>query len=638
MGWEVRWRVIDGPEGERDAGDRSAVLQNETVEFSLESTRDAPMRQMTDASRAATWAERFTLQVVGEDTGTRGAPVTAPEARPLRLRYRFQWTGPKRIHFTGEPNTTVPTFNPYTRHAVTSHEAAFPAVDLHMRLEVLSEEAYTRRFGARSLDPSAAETPLGRAAATSAGATPRYRRTERAREDREEAEAEAEVSELADLRAAREALLEARGSGERRGLLVMDGDFLTDAQIEDMTRGEAEDYLVRFDNAYRATPVLDLNTRRVPAGPGQEVEMMWVIDGAGGRDVMLYQRPTHFYRLGRSVVPTDLEGYAAEVRERSAIRFASDAWLVVILPGETRRALVTGSQLLSHEWDRLTGMLTVVAELVVFEVVVLRPLGLLLRGLLRAARFLGRTAAVHGLLGRAGMRILGEGASAGRVVEGGGSASRALERSSAAGRAGEGATSAERVATRATETSPTSASETAAAGAEARATDAAARGTGAAARAAEGSALSAEGGEAALRVRIADRLQTAVTRQNRRLAEAIRNRDEAFLRSLGLRTPTIRILVDRVRIGYAPAWGRALERLLARSLRTDPELTGYFEFIGSRRGVAVHGTGRPDWRGRGFFEGWLMDLTTTADRTAHVERYYGEHMMVLTYDRLIPPL
>ena len=113
----------------------------------------------------------------------------------------------------------------------------------------------------------------------------------------------------------------------------MEGDILTDAQIADITRAEAEDYLRRFRSAYRATPVLNLNTRRYPAGPGQEVEMAWVIDGAGGRDVLLYQRPTHFYRLGREVVLADLESYAAEVRERTAIRFAADAWVLVILPG-----------------------------------------------------------------------------------------------------------------------------------------------------------------------------------------------------------------------------------------------------------------------------------------------------------------
>ena len=59
------------------------------------------------------------------------------------------------------------------------------------------------------------------------------------------------------------------------------------------------------------------------------------------------------------------------------------------------------------------------------------------------------------------------------------------------------------------------------------------------------------------------------------------------------------------------------------------------EHIGSRRGVAVRGNGRPDFRGRPGteFEGVLADVTTWADRAAHFARYYGEKMLVLGYNR-----
>ena len=162
MAWEVAWRVIDGPEG-RAATWASTPLSCKTRPWSSPCRSPAAprMREADAASRAAAWAQRFTLQVVGEDTGTRAAPVTAPEAQPLRVRYRFLWTGPKRLAFTGTPNTTVPTYDRATRHAIVSREAAFAPVDLSMRLEVLSAEAHARRFGRRALEPAASDTPLG---------------------------------------------------------------------------------------------------------------------------------------------------------------------------------------------------------------------------------------------------------------------------------------------------------------------------------------------------------------------------------------------------------------------------------------------------------------------------------------------
>jgi hypothetical protein len=136
-------------------------------------------------------------------------------------------------------------------------------------------------------------------------------------------------------------------------------------------------------------------------------------------------------------------------------------------------------------------------------------------------------------------------------------------------------------------------------------------------------------------VTIVMRLGRALARQNERLATAIRTKDTAFLRNLGLKPRTIAILLRRGGRGYAAAYGRAVEAAFARAIRSDPELNSYFEHIGSRSGVAVRRPGRPDFRGRPGteFEGLLVDVTTWAARAAHFARYYGEKMLVLGYNR-----
>ncbi|MBC7358733.1 MAG: DUF4157 domain-containing protein [Desulfacinum sp.] len=142
---------------------------------------------------------------------------------------------------------------------------------------------------------------------------------------------------------------------------------------------------------------------------------------------------------------------------------------------------------------------------------------------------------------------------------------------------------------------------------------------------------------ASLRVHVVDRLQTAVARQNQRFAEAIRRQDVGFLQNLGLRSGTIRQLLQGEGGTFAAAYGRGLERAVERAIRTDPLLNQFIEHIGTRTGVAVRPPGRPDFRGRPGteFEGWVIDLTTAAGRRAHYERYYGENMLVLPYERLI---
>jgi len=140
--------------------------------------------------------------------------------------------------------------------------------------------------------------------------------------------------------------------------------------------------------------------------------------------------------------------------------------------------------------------------------------------------------------------------------------------------------------------------------------------------------------ESLLRVRIVDALERSVQRQGQKLASAIAQRDIAFLQRLGLSPKQINILINRqTSQPFAAIYGQAMERLLDRAIRSSSLLSKYFKHIGSKAGVAVAGSGRPDWMGKGLMQGVLVDLTTVAGRANHYARYYGEKMLVLTYAR-----
>jgi len=144
----------------------------------------------------------------------------------------------------------------------------------------------------------------------------------------------------------------------------------------------------------------------------------------------------------------------------------------------------------------------------------------------------------------------------------------------------------------------------------------------------------ARASESLLRVQAVQALERTVQRQGTRLANAIAQRNTAFLQRVGLSAKQINILLNRQTARpFAAIYGQAMERLVGRSIRSSPLLSRLFEHIGNRAGVAVAGRGRPDWMGRGLMQGTLVDLTTVAGRASHYARYYGEKMLVLTYTR-----
>ncbi|GLV54301.1 hypothetical protein KDH_11490 [Dictyobacter sp. S3.2.2.5] len=139
-------------------------------------------------------------------------------------------------------------------------------------------------------------------------------------------------------------------------------------------------------------------------------------------------------------------------------------------------------------------------------------------------------------------------------------------------------------------------------------------------------------GESGLRVAAVDTLQKATTRQSERLAQAILQKDVAFLRRAGLSAKQISHLLNSSSPIRAAVYGQAMEKLMQRSIASSPMLSRLFRYVANMRGI-VAGRGRPDWIGRGVFHGILVDLTTNAGRAAHYARSYGEKMLVLTYTR-----
>jgi len=156
----------------------------------------------------------------------------------------------------------------------------------------------------------------------------------------------------------------------------------------------------------------------------------------------------------------------------------------------------------------------------------------------------------------------------------------------------------------------------------------------AAADAASAVARAAPAADALLRVKAVEALEITVQRQGTRLANAITQKNVLFLQKLGLSKKQINILLNKKtsRI-FAATYGQAIEKLVERSIRSNPTLSKLFEYIGSRAGIAVRGPGKPDWMGKGPLQGWLVDLTTVIGKAQHHARYYGEKMLVLTYRR-----
>jgi hypothetical protein len=143
--------------------------------------------------------------------------------------------------------------------------------------------------------------------------------------------------------------------------------------------------------------------------------------------------------------------------------------------------------------------------------------------------------------------------------------------------------------------------------------------------------------ESAKRVAIVEKLTEVLSQSNLALKTAIRAKDVAALRGMGLSSKQISILLKGGKGPYAAIYGQAIEKLVRLGIEADPLLRSSLEYIGNKAGYVARlpgmRGGRPDFIGKGLIKGLLVDITTEAGAAKHYAREYGEKMLVLTYKR-----
>jgi hypothetical protein len=72
-------------------------------------------------------------------------------------------------------------------------------------------------------------------------------------------------------------------------------------------------------------------------------------------------------------------------------------------------------------------------------------------------------------------------------------------------------------------------------------------------------------------------------------------------------------------------YGRAIEKLVARRIDSDPVLKSLYEHVG--------GPNNPDFIGKGLFQGSIFDITTPGQVPAHLARPYGQGLNTIIYQR-----
>jgi RHS repeat-associated protein len=126
-------------------------------------------------------------------------------------------------------------------------------------------------------------------------------------------------------------------------------------------------------------------------------------------------------------------------------------------------------------------------------------------------------------------------------------------------------------------------------------------------------------------VEINERFAGHVEMQNRRLANnliLIQKYVPGLFNAIAQGRVTAEEAVFLARIAY----GIALEKMVAESVKKDPVLRPYLKYVA--------GANNPDWIGAGPAQGLHFDITTGADKQRHIEkRPYGENLIVHTYER-----
>ena len=137
---------------------------------------------------------------------------------------------------------------------------------------------------------------------------------------------------------------------------------------------------------------------------------------------------------------------------------------------------------------------------------------------------------------------------------------------------------------------------------------------------------------------IVQRIERHVARQNRRLENAIRQKNRHFLENLELSAAQIDILLDPAKSTFAAQYGNALERATARAIRSDSQLASMVidtRYSGGAVFPSIPGQPplRPDFGFKsGPLQGNILDLTTPAQRAGKLEKYH-DHVIVIDYQR-----
>jgi|GEM_PF-6285902 len=138
-----------------------------------------------------------------------------------------------------------------------------------------------------------------------------------------------------------------------------------------------------------------------------------------------------------------------------------------------------------------------------------------------------------------------------------------------------------------------------------------------------------EGGEAAALI---TRFEGIVTAQNARVAAAVNAMDTGYLSSLGLTQNQVIVLANPSWDTFVPTYGNAMELAVARAVAADDVLGGIVIDI-HRVPYGSFAPLRPDFVfSGGPMEGFILDLTTPAERAKKLEKYYDK-VIVLPYDR-----
>lgn len=142
-------------------------------------------------------------------------------------------------------------------------------------------------------------------------------------------------------------------------------------------------------------------------------------------------------------------------------------------------------------------------------------------------------------------------------------------------------------------------------------------------------------------VTLISRMTEIVEREKALLDRAVRDLDPEALRQLGASEGQIKQFFEISPKGkdyYANAYGQVLEARVRAAFIADAELS---PFITGTQTTLLRQTaagrmvkGNPDWAGTpgGPLQGYLFDLTTKRDVTKHLERFYGENMVVFSYE------